>query len=178
MSPILLKTSETLIIREATAADAARLIAYVKTVGDETDFLTFSGSEFDLSVEAEAAFVEAHRTATNQLFLIGELDGTIVSVLNLSASDRSRLAHYGEMGLSVLKCHWGKGIGRAMMHYMIDWAKGTGVIRKINLKVLTGNETAIQLYKKLGFVVEGTLRRDFYLNGVFQDTYCMGLLID
>lgn len=173
-----LKTGEVLTIREATAEDAARMIRYVKTVGEETDFLTFSGSEFDLSVEAEAKFIESHRNSENQLFIIGELDGEVVSLLNLSASQKPRLAHYGEIGISVLKAHWGKGIGRAMMAYTIAWAKETGIIRKLNLKVLTGNTSAIRLYQKLGFEMEGTIRRDFYLDGQFQDAYCMGLLID
>jgi len=178
MKTLSLKTGEALTIREATAEDAARMIRYVKMVGDETNFLTFSGSEFDLSVEAEAAFIASHRTSQNQLFIIGELDGEIVSLLNLSASHKPRLAHYGEIGVSVLRAHWGKGIGRAMMEYMIAWAKETGIIRKINLKVLRENTSAVQLYKKLGFEWEGTLRRDFYLDGQFQDAYCMGLLVD
>ena len=61
---------------------------------------------------------------------------------------------------------------------MIDWAKESGIIRKLNLKVLVTNDAAIKLYKKFGFEVEGLIKRDFYIKNKFQDTLIMGLIID
>jgi len=61
---------------------------------------------------------------------------------------------------------------------MLDWAKTSGVIRKINLNVQTNNEVAIALYEKFGFEKEGTIRRDLYVDGKFYDAYAMGILID
>lgn len=173
-----LKSGETLTIREATKEDAAAIITYVKKVGDESDFLTFSGSEFNYTVAEEEAIIEKHRTASNQLFIIGMVDQQVVSVLNLQASHKPRLRHLGDFGISVARAHWGKGIGKAMLTYMITWAKETGIIRKINLKVVEKNTGAIQLYQNLGFEMEGRIKRDFRVNGEFQDTFCMGLLID
>lgn len=52
------------------------------------------------------------------------------------------------------------------------------VERKINLRVRTDNAAGIKLYKKLGFLEEGKLKRDFCIDGEFYDSLLMGLLID
>lgn len=37
-----------------------------------------------------------------------------------------------------------------------------------------GNERAIQLYKKLSFVIEGTIARAIKIDGAYFDEYSMG----
>ncbi len=178
MKPQTIKSGETIFLFHPEPGDAARLIRYVKAVGDESDFLTFSGEEFNKSEEEEAAFIANHLSAPNQLILAAELHGEIAGLLTLSASPKPRLRHIGEFGITVRKAHWHKGIGSALLRDMIAWARASGIIRKVNLKVLTTNAGAIAAYRKLGFAIEGTLRRDFCLRGQFMDTYAMGLLID
>jgi RimJ/RimL family protein N-acetyltransferase len=78
----------------------------------------------------------------------------------------------------VLKDYWGLSIGKHLLRYLIDWAKKTGKVRKINLRVRVDNERAIRLYQRLGFVIEGTLKREFYVGGRFIDSYLMGLCVD
>jgi len=178
MQTILLKTDEQLIIREAQKADASPILQYVKTVGDESNFLTFSGAEFTLSREEEEAVLEAHHLAPNQIYLLAEIEGQIVGVLNVKSSKRKRLEHIGEFGVSVLKKHWNKGIGGHLLRYTVDWAKATGLIRKLNLRVIANNEAAIHLYQKIGFVEEGRVSRDMRIGEQFFDSLLMGLLID
>lgn len=86
--------------------------------------------------------------------------------------------HIGDFGVTVRKDHWGKGIGSSLIETMLKWAKASDVIRKINLNVQTNNETAIALYKKFSFEIEGTIRRDSFIDGKFYDAYAMGILID
>lgn len=172
------KTGEPLLIREAEKSDAPALLDYVQTVAGETDFLTFGPGEFNISIEDEEAFIENSRQAPNQVALIAETDGEIAGLLHVEGSPKKRLRHNGEFGLTVRKVFWGKGIGAHLMEAMIDWAKASGVIRKLNLKVLTHNANAIRLYERFGFENEGCIRRDTCLDGSFYDTYLMGLLID
>lgn len=70
------------------------------------------------------------------------------------------------------------GIGKELIKYMIDWAKDSNIVRKINLRVREDNETAIGLYTKLGFKKEGAISRDFYVAGKYYSSICMGLEID
>ena len=165
-------------IQEAQKKDAPALINYVKRVADETNFLTFDSSEFNKTIEEEAQIIESHRLAKNQLFILAKLDHQIIGMLNVNANRKKRLAHIGEFGVSVLQAYWNKGVGGSLVDYMIDWAIKSGVIRKLNLTVSADNESAIQLYKNKGFEMEGRISRDIQLDGVFYDTFKMGLLID
>ncbi len=54
-----------LLIRPATAADAATLLDYVEAVGGESDFLSFGPGEFGLSLAEEQAFLEKLPTRGN-----------------------------------------------------------------------------------------------------------------
>jgi len=166
------------IIRKAVKSDAKELIEYLNIIGGESDFLTFGAGQFEKNVEQEEEFLLSTSKKKNALFIIAEIDGRIVGNLNFSAGPRERTAHTGEFGISVLKEHWGIGIGEELLKYLINWSKASGIIRKINLKVRTDNTKAISLYKKFGFVEEGLIKRDFLINGKFYDSLLMGLLID
>jgi RimJ/RimL family protein N-acetyltransferase len=169
---------ENVTIRKAEISDAAALIEYLNIIGGESDFLTFGPGEFGRSVEAEAEFIANALNKKNALFIIAVTSGKVIGNLNFSGGPRERTAHSGEFGVSVLKDYWGKGVGEELIRYLISWSRSSGVIRKINLRVRTDNPKAISLYKKLGFSEEGTIRRDFYINGEFRDSLLMGLLID
>ena len=41
--------------------------------------------------------------------------------------------------------------------------------------MLTRNEAALRLYERCGFVVEGVLRGEFFLDGVYVDDLLMAL---
>ena len=173
-----LPTDESLTLREAEEVDASKLIQYVQTVAGETDFLTFGTGEFLKTLEEEKEIIRAHREAPNRIFLIAEINGDIGGVINVNANAKPRMRHAGEFGITVRKAHWGKGVGSILIKGMLDWARSTGFMRKINLLVHVDNEQAIALYKKFGFEMEGRLRRDTYVDGEFHDSYLMGILLD
>lgn len=173
-----LKSGEELIIREAVPDDAARLVSYIHTVSVETDFLTFGKGDFNVSVPEERKILEESLKAKNKVFLVAEIDGEVAGLLTVGASPRPRLKHIGDFGISVQEKYWGMGIGSYMLEAMIEWAKSTGVIRKLDLSVLVSNTRAIELYKKFGFEIEGTNRRHMLIEGEFHDAHSMGMLID
>ncbi|AFS79045.1 acetyltransferase, GNAT family [Gottschalkia acidurici 9a] len=168
----------TLNIRKAIKSDASSLIEYLNIIGGDSDFLTFGLDEFEKSIEEEEKFIESTFESKNDLFIIAEINSKIVGNLNFSGGLRKRTAHTGEFGISVLKEYWGKGIGEELIGYLINWSNTTKIIRKINLRVRTDNIRAINLYKKLGFLEEGVVKREFFINGKFYDCLLMGLLIN
>lgn len=169
---------EKVMIRKANKSDAKALIEYLNVIGGESDFLTFGIGELGISVEEEEEFIENTLRKENALSIIAEVNGKVVGNLNFSGGPRQRTAHTGEFGVSILKEYWGNGIGEELIKYLILWSKSSGIIRKINLRVRTDNTRGIHLYKKLGFVEEGILKRNFLINGEFYDSLLMGLLID
>ncbi len=169
---------EEVVIRKADKSDAEALIEYLSIIGGESDFLTFGLGEFGRTVKQEEEFVENNLVKDNNLFIIAEINGKVVGNLNFSSGARERTAHVGEFGVSVLKEYWGRAIGKELINYLINWSKNSKIIRKINLRVRTDNERGIYLYRKLGFLEEGILKRDFLIDGKFYDSLMMGLLID
>ena len=87
------------------------------------------------------------------------------------------MEHVGKFGITVRKPYWNLGIGNVLLECIVDWAKNTGVIRKIDLRVRTDNKSAIKLYKKYGFQQEGIIKRHFYIEDKFYDCLQMGLLL-
>ena len=55
----------------------------------------------------------------------------------------------------------------------IDLADNWLDLSRLELTVYTDNEPAMRLYKKLGFVVEGTHRKYAFRDGVYVDAHCM-----
>ncbi len=169
---------EKIIIRKANQSDSKALIKYLNIIGGESDFLTFGLGEFGGTVEQEEEFIKNTLKKDNSLFIIAEVNGKVIGNLNFSGGPRQRNAHVGEFGVSVLKEYWGNGIGEELIRYLVNWSKNSGIIRKINLRVRTDNKVGINLYKKIGFLEEGVLKRDYLINGEFYDSLAMGLLID
>jgi RimJ/RimL family protein N-acetyltransferase len=178
MEQFFLKDGREYIIRKTKATDANSMIEYVYKIGSESDNLTFGKGEINITLAQEEEFLESFSNKVNSLHIIAELDGMIIGSLNFTGGGRPRLAHTGEFGVSVLKEFWGQGVGTSLVEYLIDWSKATGIVRKINLRVRTDNFSAIRVYKKLGFIEEGRITREFIINGEFYDLYSMGLAID
>ena len=113
----------------------------------------------------------------NKLYLVVEVNKTIVGHLDLSSDHKKRMQHNGEFGIGILKAFWGEGLGSILMTEMLEFAINNKVLRKINLMVSVKNENAIRLYKKFGFEEEGRIREDIYVNGAYNDGFWMGRLL-
>ena len=164
-------------IREATKKDANAMIEYLAAIASESDNLTFGPGELKITVEIEEGILERAQTSDKNVFFVAIEDDEIVGNINFHGSERARIAHVGEFGISVRKSHWGQGIGGKLMDVLLDWAPQHG-IRKINLRVRADNEPAIALYKKKGFEQEGHLRCEYMIDGECIDHLAMGLILE
>lgn len=163
-----------LIISQPSVDDAVEIIDFLNKVGGETDYLTFGLNEFPISLEEEKQTIAECLEQKSCLMLIAKVNNEIVSQLFLQRSGNPRLAHIGDVGISVSKHWWGKSIGKHMMLAAIEWAQ-QNTITKIQLQVRTDNERAILLYGKLGFVIEGTIKQAMKINNTYFDDHIMGL---
>lgn len=170
-----LKNGHVFVIREATVNDARAVLDYVQDISGESDFLSFGPGEFEITEAEEEGVLRKYRDSDNHLYLVGLIDDTIVSTLIFSAGRRPRVRHSGELGMSVRKQYWGLGIGSLMLDTLIDWARGIRIVKKINLRVRTDNQRAIALYKRKGFAIEGTIRKEIFLHSKYFDHHWMGL---
>ncbi len=154
-------------IREARAADAEKVIAYSKTIGGESDNLTFGESGFPTTVEREAEYLESVYNTEKSVHLLALVDDEIVGDGSLGGLPR-RMSHRAELGISVKKAYWNKGIGSMLMQKLIDYAKAHD-IEIINLEVRSDNAGAIHLYRKYGFRKIGTSPAYFKIDDEYHD---------
>ena len=158
--------------------DAGAILAYLRAVGSESDYLTF-GSEGPPMAEAEEReFLTRLAHIDNAFAALAEWQGRIVGLITFKGGNRQRTRHTGEFGISVARECQGVGLGRVLLTLLVEWARSGGVVRKIDLLVRVDNARAIALYESFGFVVEGRKRRDMLIDGEFHDAILMGLLID
>jgi RimJ/RimL family protein N-acetyltransferase len=85
-------------------------------------------------------------------------------------------ANVSELGLLIgNKNYWGRGVGSEACRLALTYGFNTMALRKIYLAVYENNQTAKRLYEKLGFKLEGTLRKHVIANGELYDKYLMGI---
>jgi ribosomal protein S18 acetylase RimI-like enzyme len=162
------------IIRHAAEKDAKNLSEVRVQIDGETENMDREKGE---SYIDEAEFIQIIKedieTPVN-LFLVAEVNGKIAGFSRCEGNQLRRKSHIVEFGVCVLKEYWGCGIGKNLLKESISWADSTG-IGKITLSVLETNETAIVLYERYGFEVEGILKKDKKLSdGKYYNTVLMG----
>jgi RimJ/RimL family protein N-acetyltransferase len=165
-------------VREATPDDAAGLIAHTRALLAEPDVcVTLSAAEFTVSDEDERRFIAGYVAADNSLLLVAEAAGEVIGLLTCTGGKRRAVRHEVELALSVRKAWRGRGVGTALIRRAIEWAKASGVVTRIELKVFTRNAPAARLYERLGFVPEGVRRRAVLRDGRYEDVMTMAILL-
>jgi len=173
-----LKDGKLIIIRSAEKSDAMNILALGKSVMTESIYTLTEPDELNLTVEQEADWIQSHLDHLAKLIVVAENDGQIIGILDFSNGHRRRIAHQGDFGMSVEKSWREQGIGAVLLSALLEWAKESAVIEKVNLKVHATNDRAISLYKKFGFIEEGRQKRDLKLGpNQYVDTILMGRFV-
>jgi putative acetyltransferase len=96
----------------------------------------------------------------------------------LTFPNAPRRRHAGKLFMAVRDDWQGRGAGSALMQAALDLADRWLNLSRLELEVWTDNQAAVALYRKCGFVIEGTLRSFGYRDGQYVDAYAMGRLKD
>lgn len=161
------------IIREASVNDASKIIDYLKRVGAETDNLTFDSKGLPVTPETEAKIIEKMHIDERSVMYVAEQNGEMIGSASLNGMPR-RMKHRAELGISVVKKEWNKGVGTALLQEIIRYAKNNQ-IEIINLDVRADNMSAIHLYEKFGFRKIGISPAFFKIENEYIDFLCMYL---
>jgi ribosomal protein S18 acetylase RimI-like enzyme len=162
------------VIRSARQEDAAHLAEVRVQIDGETENLDREKGEAYLSEAGFQDLIKEDSHCPNHLFLVAEADKQIAGFSRCEGSALKRFAHKAEFGIGILKAYWGYGIGKNLLKTSIEWADANA-IKKMTLNVLETNGSAIHLYEKCGFEVEGVLKKDKRLSdGNFYNTIVMG----
>lgn len=169
-----LKDGRSAIIRNAEPEDAEELIDYLKVTTAETPFLLRNPEEINFMPDQEIEFINSRNESENSLMLIAKIDGKLAG--NASCTPLGtfqRIAHRCSAGIALYRNYWGLGLGKIMLNIILQEAAKAGY-EQAELEVVTSNDSAIALYKALGFKIYGERKHSMkYKDGSYADEYLM-----
>ena len=171
---VLLKNGKTCLLRLAEESEAELLLKYLKATSAETPYMIREPEEVRTSVEEEVEFIRRNRKDPKALMVSAFVDGELAGSCSFAPrSERMRLQHRCNMGISLYRKFWGMGVGTALMGEILAGAKTAG-FEQAELEVVSTNAPAIGLYKKMGFETAGTIPHAFkYRDGTYADCLFM-----
>jgi RimJ/RimL family protein N-acetyltransferase len=162
---------ETVQIRAITLEDTHGFWECVSEVAKERKFLSFVEAP---PIEMSRNWVEKLRKADFPHFVAVDR-GNVVGWIDIAPLGREMFSHVGQLGMGLLADYRGKGLGTRLMEVALARAWEIG-LERVELDVYPSNATAIHLYEKFGFQLEGSRRKAKKMDGVHEDVLIMGLL--
>lgn len=164
-------------IRKAELRDAASIARAEQEIAREPGFFCSQPSE--LSEQNVKNTIES----SHGVYFVAECNGCIAAHAFLEILPLQSLKHIAQLNIAVHKGFQTRGIGTQMMERIIEWAKESESIEKIELNVRASNAQAIALYKKMGFLEEGCLKRRVkteigYIDDILMALHVKGSLSD
>ncbi|WP_407731721.1 N-acetyltransferase [Pseudocitrobacter faecalis] len=105
--------------------------------------------------------------------LVACIDDNVVGHLCIDVAQRPRRSHVADFGICVDARWQNRGVASALMREMIDMCDNWLRVERIELTVFVDNAPAVAVYKKHGFVIEGTGKKYGLRNGEYVDAYFM-----
>jgi len=149
-------------IRKAKVEDAHVILIAEQEIAETPGYFCSQPSE--LSEENVIKTITKLGQSKKGIYLVAERDGKIVGHAFLEPLHLKSICHVAQLSIGVHHGWQEKGIGTALMQQIIDWAKQSETVEKIELNVRASNDRAIALYKKMGFIEEGRLKNRIKIN--------------
>lgn len=166
-----------IIFRKAVPEDASNIVTFYNYVGGETSYLSFEKDEYPMSVEEQEEEIRALENNQTNMMLLAMDGEEIAGIATIHSTHKIKARHDGELGIVVAKKYQNQGIGSELIRRLIGWAKENGVTTRLSLDTRADNITAVSLYMKFGFEIEGCRKNSTLLNGKYYDLYVMGMML-
>jgi len=163
-------------IRRATPGDAGALVELAESVGRE-EGRWILGICLWRPVADERRYLRTIQGYPDAAVYVAEDGDRIVGRLSMSRDPHPASRHVADLGLMVAVSHRRRGVGTALLHAAVEWARGASV-RKLELHVFPWNEPALGLYENFGFEREGYRRRHYERGGELVDAILMAYFVD
>ncbi|AXR06309.1 GNAT family N-acetyltransferase [Salinimonas sediminis] len=115
-------------------------------------------------------------TGTEQYTLVSVIEGRVIGHVTFFLTNKIRNRHSASVAIAVHPDSHGKGVGRALMNEALNQADNWLNLVRVELEVHADNLSAVSLYEKAGFEVEGRKRLSTFKNGRYIDMLIMSRL--
>jgi RimJ/RimL family protein N-acetyltransferase len=160
LNKIVLET-ERLILSSITLADCSQ--NYLSWLNDTDVNMYLESSFYQHNMQGLVDFVNGYQSNKKAVFLVIRLKENNKHIGNIKIDKINYIHRNCEYGIMMGdKTEWGKGYAKEASIAIINYAFEELGLNKVNLGVIDSNDVAVKLYKKIGFVVEGVLKQNFY----------------
>ena len=163
-------------IRPADPSDASELIVLAAEVGREPGAWLLTTDTWR-AVGDERRYLRTIQGYPDAAVYVAEDGDRIVGRLSLSRDPHPASRHVADLGLMVAVSHRRRGVGTALLHAAVEWARGASV-RKLELHVFPWNEPALSLYESFGFEREGYRKRHYERGDQLVDAILMAYFVE
>jgi ribosomal protein S18 acetylase RimI-like enzyme len=155
-------------VRPINLGDIEGFRACVGSVMAERKYLAYVEP---FSLPETAAFVTGNINAGNP-HLVADDGGRVVGWCDIRRDTIPSYAHDSLLGMGLLPGYRGHGLGERLIRAALAAARAAG-FERVSLSVYGRNTTAMALYRKVGFALEGTRVRGRKLDGEYDDVHMM-----
>ena len=147
--------ASTVELKLAEHGDAAAILAFLQQAKTETDAITIPHLEKVTAREESRNIDEINQSddCIIMLAMLGDQLIGMVTVMRTSVEEKT-----GELGVVVDKEYWRNGIGQMLVDEAEYWFNHYSSLDHMDLTVYEDNLPAINLYRKMGFVVTDHLQ--------------------
>jgi RimJ/RimL family protein N-acetyltransferase len=108
--------------------------------------------------------------------VIANAQDEVVGTLNtFECNRRSGTFKYG---IAIMRPHWRRGYASEAIGLLLRYFFDELRYQKATVHIYDFNAASLALHRKLGFQVEGRLRRMIYTQGAYHDEWVLGLTVD
>jgi ribosomal protein S18 acetylase RimI-like enzyme len=141
-------------VRQALASDADAMWRIFQAV-------IAGGDTYVFAPDTSRGVAIAYFMAPGVSSWVAEVDGQVLGMYKLIANYPDLGSHVANASFMVDPAAQGKGVGRAMGEHCLAQAKQAGYQAMQFNFVVSTNTAAVELWKKLGFSIVGTLPKTF-----------------
>lgn len=162
-------------IRQLKEEDAAQFLELNKQL-DDTGYMLYDPGERKMNVEEQRKAIAQMKADPSAHFLVAVEDESLMGFIAVLREKLKRNRHSAYLVLGVDKNYRGQGVASALFEKVFYWSQIQGISR-LELTVIKHNHPALNLYSKMGFILEGEKVRSLMIDGEPVNEYYMYKLL-
>ncbi len=161
-------------VRKIKDSDAKSYLKLCETIDEESEFMLFEPGERKLQAQRQ---IKQIQSGVCEVFICAADDGSLVGYVAAVRGQVQRTRHRAHVIIGIRQTYIGQGIGGKLLQALEKWACEEK-LHRLELTVMTHHTSAVRLYKKMGFIIEGTKKHALKVKGQYVDEYVMSKLIN
>ncbi len=155
-------------IRKVTAEDLPMVLAW----RNHAEVRRYMFTQHEINLDEHRKWFAKTSDDPSRSLLIVEEDQKAIGYVQFSKVEEGGVAEWGFYARPDAP----KGIGRKLGVMALNHAFGPLKLHKVCGQAIESNQASISFHQRLGFALEGVLRDQQRINGVYHSLHCFGML--